>query len=216
MHKIVNIELGANIFAANNRIAEENRELLKKHNIVSVDIMGSIGSGKTLLIERMMEKLKKKGIRCGAIAGDVAGDDDYRRFCTYTTECANINTGKECHLDAHALSHALEKINLENVDVLFVENVGNLVCPADFPLGTDKRIVVISCTEGEDMIRKHPNIFAICDLVVLNKTDLAEASEVNPVIIEKDLKVIDFNKRLIKTSAKKEEGIEELIEALGL
>jgi hydrogenase nickel incorporation protein HypB len=156
MHKTVSVEMEKDILAANRELAEENHSILKRHKIKSFDVMGAIGSGKTLLIEKMIDELRKKNLKVAAIAGDVAGHDDYDRFVSHGVIGENISTGKECHLDAHLVQHAIEKLPLDKVDVLFVENVGNLVCPVDFPVGTDKRIVVISVTEGDDMVRKHP------------------------------------------------------------
>ncbi|MEM2899220.1 MAG: hydrogenase nickel incorporation protein HypB [Thermoplasmata archaeon] len=216
MHQTVDVNLGANILSANLRIAERNRMLLRKHGIKSVDFMGSIGSGKTLLIENIVEKLKAKNKRCAVIAGDVAGDDDYKRFKKHGVEAVNVNTDKECHLDAHLIDHALEKIDLKNIDVLFIENVGNLVCPADFPLGTDERVVVISVTEGDDMVRKHPTIFAVSPIIVINKIDLAKYMEVEPDILENDARKINPHAKIIKTDAKHSVGIDELMNALGV
>jgi hydrogenase nickel incorporation protein HypB len=216
MHKTVDIALGADILAANARIAEENIRLLRAKGIVSFDFMGSIGSGKTLLIERMVDILKKKGKKAAAIAGDVAGDDDYSRFRKHGIPAVNVNTGKECHLDAHLIDHALEDLKLAGVDVLFVENVGNLVCPTDFPLGTDKRVVVISVTEGDDMVRKHPVIFSLADFIVINKIDLARIIEVDPKILIRDANRIRPNAPIFLTNAKSGLGVPELMKAMGI
>lgn len=116
-------------------LASQNFALLKQHGVRAVNVMGAIGSGKTELILRMAEKLRERGLRVGAIAGDVAGDDDYQRFRAAGLPALQINTGDQCHLDAHQVGHALEEFPLGEVDVLFIENVGNLVCPADFPWG---------------------------------------------------------------------------------
>lgn len=216
MHKVVSVELGANILAANNRIAEDNHRLLGEKGISSFDLIGSIGSGKTLLIERMLDILKDRGMRAGVICGDVTGDDDYKRISKHHVNVRNLNTGKECHLDAHLVDHALEDFDLSNIDVLFIENVGNLVCPGDFWLGTDKRVVVVSVTEGDDMIRKHPVIFGLSDVIVINKVDLAEAIEVNPQVLVDDANRYAPGKPVILTDAKHGEGIETLMKSLGL
>lgn len=210
MHK-TEILIEKDVFRANAKIAEENKRLLQNHSIKAYDVLGAIGSGKTMLIEKLSHILKRKGFRVGAVAGDVAGDDDYRRFKKAGLVAANINTGKECHLDAHLVSHAIAKIPLEKIDILFIENVGNLVCPVDFPLGTEKRFIVISTTEGDDMVRKHPVIFAQCDFTVLNKIDLAEYVGVNPKIIVNDFKRINPHKKIVLTDAKHDVGIEELL-----
>jgi hydrogenase nickel incorporation protein HypB len=129
---------------------------------------------------------------------------------------ANINTGKECHLDAHLVDHALEELPLEELDYLFIENVGNLVCPVDFPLGSHLRVVVISVTEGDDMVRKHPAIFAFSDVIVINKIDLASAMKVDPKILERDAKRINPAAKIIMMNAREGRGLEELITALEL
>lgn len=214
MHKTIDVALETDIFDANREIAEHNQSHLEEHGVKSYDFLGSIGSGKTTIIEAMISILEENGIRAGAIAGDVAGDDDYQRLKKHDIPVENLNTGKECHLDAHMVEHALEKINLDEIDVLFIENVGNLVCPADFPLGTDKRTVIISVTEGDDMVRKHPLIFAQTDFAVLNKIDLAEMMEIDPQTIISDFERINPHGRILLTDAKHGTGIGELMGAL--
>lgn len=197
-------------------LAERNYELLKDRGIRAINVMGAIGSGKTLLIIRMAERLKAKGVRVGAIAGDVAGDDDYQRFKAAGLPAMAINTGDDCHLDAHRVGHALEDFPLGDVNVLFIENVGNLVCPADFPLGTEADLVVISVTEGDDMVRKHPKMFAQTDVVAVNKIDLAEIVGVDPQKLVADYRKVNPHGRAVLTDAKSGRGVEELLAALGL
>ncbi len=216
MHKVVDIALGANVLAANQRIAEGTHSMLRSKGIRSFDFVGSIGSGKTLIIERLIDVLASEALRVACIAGDVAGDDDYRRFVKRGAAAENVNTGKECHLDAHMVDHALEHLDLKKVDVLFVENVGNLVCPGDFPLGTDKRVVVISVTEGDDMVRKHPLIFTIADVIVINKIDLASAVEVDPQVLVSDARKVNSRAPVVLMDAKHGKGLGELRIALGL
>lgn len=196
-------------------LAGENYEFLSAHGVKAFNVMGAIGSGKTTVILRLAEALRGRGFRVGAVAGDVAGDDDFRRFREAGIPAVNINTGNDCHLDAHRVHHALEALPLEDLDVLFIENVGNLVCPADFPLGTEMDMVVISVTEGEDMVRKHPKIFAQTDVVVINKVDLAEVVGVDPQRILADYRKVNPHGRAILTAAKSNHGIEELLAALG-
>ncbi|MEM3444718.1 MAG: hydrogenase nickel incorporation protein HypB [Thermoplasmata archaeon] len=216
MHKITEVQIGTDILKANLSLAQEISKELREHGIKSYEFMGSIGSGKTLLIERIIERLKEKGVRCGVIAGDVSGNDDYLRFLAHGAKAVNVNTGKECHLDAHYIQHAIEQLDLHSIDVLFIENVGNLVCPSDFPLGADMRIVVISTTEGDDMVRKHPVIFANADLAVLNKKDLAGYVDVDINVIISDYRRILPHKKMLVTDAKHGEGIDELMKEMGL
>jgi len=214
MHKTVTVDMGESVLEHNRALARANREHLKEHGVRAFDFLGAVGSGKTMLIERLADVLKAQGLQVGAIAGDVAGDDDYRRFRKKGIRAANVNTGKECHLDAHLVEHALEELDLMKIDVLFIENVGNLVCPADFPLGAERRVVVISTTEGDDMVRKHPAIFRDADVCVLNKVDLASAVDVDPKVLERDFRKLNKHAPFILTNAKKGEGVEELLGAL--
>jgi hydrogenase nickel incorporation protein HypB len=206
----------ADVLAENRRLAANNLLRLRSKKIQSVDVMGSIGSGKTALIVRMARALSAKGKKVAAIAGDVTGDDDYSIFRNAGIPAINLNTGKECHLDAHLVEHALETLQLEDLDVLFIENVGNLVCPADFPLGTDRRLVVISPTEGDDMVNKHPMIFLEADVAVLNKKDLLPVLEIDIERLQRDYSKLRKGAELHLTSAKTGEGIEELLRTLGL
>mgnify|MGYP003293320375 CR=1 FL=1 len=216
MHNIT-VGMEFDILKENNNIANENYEMLKEHNIVSVDFMGSIGAGKTALIIKLAEKLREKGLRVHAIAGDVTGRDDMNRMVDSGLTTTNCNTGKECHLDANMIHRCLHEIDLSSIDVLFIENVGNLVCPADFPLGTDMRIVVISTTEGDDMVRKHHDIFLHSDAAVLNKIDIADAVEVDPSVITGDYeKLTGGRKEMVLCSTKKEIGLDEIISIMGL
>ncbi len=214
MHKTVTIDLVESVLEANRGLALQNRALLRAHGVRAFDFLGAVGSGKTMLIERLTELLQVRGVRVGAIAGDVAGDDDHQRFLAAGIESENLNTGKECHLDAHLVEHAMENIDLDLVDVLFIENVGNLVCPADFPLGAEKRVVVISTTEGDDTVRKHPLIFREADVCVVNKVDLAEPVGVDVDVIEGDFRTLNNHAPFIRTCAKTGEGVDRLLEAL--
>ena len=214
MHQVVSVEMEKDLLEKNRQLAEENHKLLLGKGIRSVDILGSIGSGKTMLIEMMTGIVRERGLRPGAITGDVAGDDDYRRVSELEMPVVNVNTGKECHIDAHLAEHALEDLDLEGIDLLFIENVGNLVCPADFPLGTDMRIVVISVTEGEDMVRKHPNIFREADLIVINKVDLAGVMDVDVNILKKDASTVRPDAEVLMTDAKHGVGIRDLVDRI--
>lgn len=216
MHNIT-VGMEYDVLKENSSIANANYELMKDHGVTSVDFMGSIGAGKTALIIALAERLREKGVRVHAIAGDVTGTDDMDRMAASGLEATNCNTGKECHLDAHMVGERLKAIDLDGVDVLFVENVGNLVCPADFPLGTDMRVVVISTTEGDDMVRKHHDIFIHSDLAILNKMDIADAVGVDPDVILRDYeKLTGGRKEMIPCSVRTGEGLDRVIEALGL
>jgi len=196
--------------------AEENFRVLREQGVLAISVMGAIGSGKTSVIERMIERLAADGRTVGTIAGDSAGDDDHRRFTAVGATSVNLNTQDDCHLDAHRVRHAMEKLPLAELSVLFIENVGNLICPADFPLGTAAEMVVISVTEGDDMVRKHPKIFAQTDLVVINKVDLATAVGVDTKVILADYARVNPHGTAVLADARRGVGIDELLAALGI
>lgn len=216
MHKVSDISIEADVLAENRKLGHENHHRLREHGVRSLDVMGSVGSGKTLLIQKMALRMKEKGMRVAVLAGDVTGQDDFDRFQKAGVTAVNVNTGKECHLDAHLVDHALDKLDMNDLDFLFVENVGNLVCPADFPLGTDQRMVVISVTEGDDMVRKQPLIFLESDIAVLNKIDLLPYMDVDPALLDRDYAHVKKGARLYRTCAKTGEGLDDLLQALNI
>ena len=217
MHKITEIGMEHDVLHENQHIAHATQHHLEHHKIVSVDFMGSIGSGKTAMIVKLSEILIAQGKRVAAIAGDVTGDDDFKRMKAVGINAVNCNTGHECHLDANMVRKSLGEINLHKTDVIFVENVGNLVCPADFPLGTGKRVVVISVTEGDDMVRKHPHIFQHADFAIVNKVDIAEHVDVDVEVIKNDYrKLTGGTKRMIECSVKTGLGLDNILKELGL
>jgi hydrogenase nickel incorporation protein HypB len=213
--EIFDIELEKDLLAKNKQLAKENRKVLDSSKILAIDIMGSIGSGKTSLIKAILKRLGM-GKRVAVIAGDLTTTIDAERIEVEGARVIQVNTGKECHLDANLIRQAIGKMKLEGVKVLFIENVGNLICPGEFPLGAHKRLVVTSVTEGPYMIIKHPYIFREADVIVLNKIDLAKAMKVNPSQLEKDAEKINPNARFIKTNALTGVGVPKVIEALGL
>ncbi len=211
--EIFDIELEEDLLKKNKELAQRNKRLLDKHKILAVDVMGSIGSGKTSLIKNLASQLKEN-YRIGAIAGDLTTTIDADRIKDEGVEVIQVNTGKECHLDANLIGKALKKFDLKALDILFIENVGNLICPADFPLGSHKRIVVISVTEGPWMVIKHPYIFLEADLVAINKIDLTKAMGVSPQKLTEDIYKINPTVKVVQTNCIKGEGIEEIVEAL--
>jgi len=213
--EIFDIELNIDILKANQKLAEENRKLLQKNGIKAIDIMGAIGAGKTSLIEKLVKALKEK-YRIAAFKGDLTTTIDAEQIAKHGVEVVPINTGKECHLDANLVKKALKRLNLTKIDLLFIENVGNLICPAEFPLGSQKRIVVISVTEGPYMVIKHPFIFTDADIVVINKIDLAKAMQIDVKKLEKDVKTINASAKVAFTNCRTSEGINTVIEALRL
>ncbi|MCU0631465.1 MAG: hydrogenase nickel incorporation protein HypB [Methanolinea sp.] len=210
----VDVRIEKDVYDVNRRIAESNARNLKAHGVRAFDLLGAIGSGKTALIERLVPLLKMRGVRPGAIAGDVYGDDDYKRIKALGIPAINANTGKECHLDAHLVEHSLEGLDLDQIDLLFIENVGNMVCPTDFLLGAEKRVVIVSATEGDDVVNKHPMMFRGCDLGIINKVDLAPLVGANLERMESDMRRYHPGMRVFRTNLKTGEGIEPFMEAL--
>jgi len=213
--EVFDIELEANILEANRKLAEKNRGLLRKYDVRAIDVMGATGAGKTSLIEKMVQALIGK-YRIAAFKGDLTTTIDAERIERHGAEAVPITTGKECHLDANLVGKALERINLNEIDLLFIENVGNLICPAEFPLGADRRIVVVSVTEGPYMIIKHPFIFMDADVVVINKMDLADAMGVDVKKLEGDVKRINPKAAVAVTNCRSGEGVTKVIEVLRL
>ncbi|MBS3920315.1 MAG: hydrogenase nickel incorporation protein HypB [Deltaproteobacteria bacterium] len=213
--EIFDIELEKDLLAKNRVLAKGNRRKLDQSKIIAIDIMGSIGSGKTSLIKALLRKLNM-GEAIGVIAGDLTTTIDAERIEEEGARVIQVNTGKECHLDANLIHRAINGMKLDGVKILLIENVGNLICPGEFPLGAHKRVVVTSVTEGPYMIVKHPYIFREADVIVLNKIDLAKAMKVNPSQLEKDARKINPRAPFIKANALKGTGISKVIEALGL
>jgi hydrogenase nickel incorporation protein HypB len=213
--EIFDIELEQDVLKANREIAQENRALLQKHGVKAIDIMGAIGAGKTSLIEKLVDRLKSR-YRIAAFKGDLTTTIDAEKISRHNVQVVAINTGKECHLDANLVRKAFQKLNLDSIDLLLIENVGNLICPAEFPLGSEKRMVIISVTEGPYMVVKHPFIFMDADVVAINKIDLASAMDVNVENLEADVKRINLKARVVLTNCRTGEGVDKVIEALGL
>ncbi len=213
--EIFDIELEKDLLAKNRGLAKENRKRFDRSKILAVDVMGSIGSGKTSLIKAVLKRLGM-GKRVAVIAGDLTTTIDAERIEAEGARVIQVNTGKECHLDAHLIHRAVDRMKLEGVDVLFIENVGNLICPGEFPLGAHKRLVVTSVTEGPYTVVKHPYIFREADVIVLNKMDMAKPMRVSLSKLERDARQINPQASLIKTNALSGGGIPKVIEALGL
>lgn len=169
--KMKKVEVVTRILNSNDLIAAQNRETLKDHRVFAVNLMASPGAGKTSLI---LETVKSWGgrIRAGVIEGDVSSQIDADKIASADIPVVQINTGGECHLDALTVRSALPSLPLHEIDILFIENVGNLICPVEFRLGEDVRVVVASVPEGDDKPYKYPGIFTAVDAVVLNKIDL--------------------------------------------
>jgi hydrogenase nickel incorporation protein HypB len=211
--EIYDIELEHNLLEANAKIARENRELLDRHGITAIDFMGAIGSGKTTLITRLVEKLKPK-LGVAVFNGDATTSTDQDQIARQGAPVVQIATVNGCHLDANLVTKALKKIDLAQVSLIFIENIGNLICPAEFPLGSKARVVVVSVTEGPYMVKKHPHMFLGAQIVVINKTDLAEAMGVSVKELTRDVHTLKPDIKVIATSCKSGAGVDEVAAAL--
>ena len=165
------VPLEKKVLSENDRLAAELRARFHEHGVLCLNLISSPGSGKTSLLERTLEDFPR-GERVAVLTGDIQTDQDAARLARFGFPVRQITTGGTCHLDARMITRHLEGWDLEDLDLLFIENVGNLVCPASYDLGEDAKIVVLSVTEGEDKPLKYPSIFFKAELLVLNKTDL--------------------------------------------
>ncbi len=187
--------------------------LAHESDVFAAEFLGATGSGKTEIVEVLLDR-RSEGHRAAVIAGDVAGDDDARRYRKHGVRAIDVTTGKDCHLDPERVGEAIDELDLEGLDTLFIENVGNMVCPADFPLGATLRVVVVSVTEGEDVVRKHPILFQACDIAVINKTDIADAVGTDVERMRRDVRSIAPEIPVLTTSAATGDGIDELQDRL--
>jgi hydrogenase nickel incorporation protein HypB len=207
------IELEHSLLEANAQLAEKNRALLDRRGVTAIDIMGAIGSGKTTLIAKLVQKLKDRA-NVAVFNGDATTSDDAQAVAVHGVPVVQIATVNGCHLDANLVGKALQKIDLSKLRLLLLENIGNLICPAEFPLGAKARAVVISVTEGPWMVRKHPHMFLGAQIVVINKIDLAGAMEVSVEALTKDVHTLKPDIRVFATSCRTGAGLDEVAEAL--
>ena len=207
------IELNEDLIENNENLAAQNKEIFLKYNIRSFDVVGAIGAGKTALLESITKRISKN-CRVLVINGDVTTRIDADRIEKHGVKTVQINTGRECALNSYHISQVIKNHDLSNYDVVFIENVGNLICPSDFILGTDKRIIVVSITEGPWVIQKHPMLFKFSDIAVINKIDLIDVIDVDIEHMISDALEINPNLKIFATSAITEENIPELIKEL--
>jgi len=193
---------------ANDLEAAHNREHFDRHGVLALNLMSSPGSGKTLLLEATIEALKNE-FRIAVIEGDLETENDAARIRAKGVPAVQITTGSACHLDAHMVHGALHHLNLENVDILFIENVGNLVCPASFDLGQHRNITLLSVTEGDDKPAKYPVMFRAADLVLLTKTDLLPVlDDFDPTRAEHCLRNLANPAPALRLSARNNDGLD--------
>lgn len=202
------VKVVTNILEANDRLATENRKLFDTNNIYVVNIMSAPGAGKTSLIVKTIEELKQK-IKIGVIEGDIAGTDDAQRIDALNIPVVQINTGGACHLDANMIYEVLGELPLKDLDLLIIENVGNLVCPAEFKVGEHIKIMLLSIAEGHDKPLKYPLMFQESSALILNKIDLAPYTDANIDKMRKDSLSLNPDLKIFDVSCKTGDGIHE-------
>jgi len=207
------IQIVRDVLEANDQLADSIREKGKQFGFTLINIMSSPGSGKTKVLESVIPELKKKGIRLAVIEGDITTTVDAERIARLDIPVAQINTesfGGDCHLGAEVIMPALYQFDLSNLDLVFIENVGNLVCPAEFDTGANYNFVVISTTEGEDKPLKYPLMFRVCDTAIINKVDLLPYLDIDINKLEKNITQINPQIHLMSCSAKTGENMPEI------
>ena len=207
-----------NVLDANDTLARANRDLFDRAGTYTINMMSSPGAGKTALLERTLERLRGQ-LRLGVLEGDVQTTLDADRLARFHIPLVQVNTdpgfGGECHLDANMVRSGLGELPLEDIDILIIENVGNLVCPAEFRVGEDVRVMVYSVTEGEEKPLKYPLMFRSADFVLVNKVDLLEHLDFDLEQFLGNLDAVNPGVRTVLTSARTGQGVDEWCDWLG-
>jgi len=217
MHR-TKVRVVEDVLDANNTIARANRDDFDRHGVTVVNLMSAPGAGKTRLLERALDGLADAGVRAAVLEGDVQGSYDADRLSLLHIPVVQLNTdggfGGECHLDANMVRSAIPSLPLADIDLLVIENVGNLVCPAEFRVGEDARMMVCSVTEGEDKPLKYPLMFRACELVIINKIDLLEHLEFDLDRLEANLDAVHPGVERARVSARTGVGVDGIREWL--
>ncbi len=208
----VHVETSA--YKKNSETAVKNRKVLDDHGITAIDVLGPVGSGKTLLIEKLSVLLKDSGQKVGVIAGDLATTTDRDRILQHGIPSVQINTERQCHLDAMLILQTLADMNVTDLDILFIENVGNAICPVAWELGAHKRLLVMALTTGSHFPQKHPLLIKSVHFAAINKIDIAEILEVDPMEMEANTRQLNAVVQIFHTSAKLGTGLIDLNEAM--
>ena len=200
------IEVLEGIFDANEIIARENRAMLDRLGVFMANVMASPGAGKTSLILKTLEGVDGE-LSCAVIEGDIAGKVDSERIAERGVQAIQINTGGSCHLEAKQINTALERLDLEGTDLVVVENVGNLVCPAEFRLGEDLRVMILSVAEGHDKPLKYPLMFSECHVLIVNKVDLIPHTDFDLELLKETVRKMNPSVEIFEVSCRTGEGI---------
>lgn len=203
------IDIHQGILSKNDRLAQQNRSYFQSKRLLAINLLSSPGSGKTALIERMLQEWGDF-LNIGVIVGDLATDNDARRLQKQGAPTVQITTGNACHLEADMVAKAVHQLDVDHLDLLIIENVGNLVCPAAYDLGEDLKVVLLSVTEGEDKPLKYPTMFKSAQAVIINKIDLAAAVEFEREKAIANIEKIAPQAQIFEVSAKTGQGIKTL------
>ncbi len=203
------IEVRARILKENDLLARELRERFQQADVTAISFVSSPGAGKTTFLEKLMSMMSAEH-RIAALVGDLATENDANRLSRACSQVRQITTGTVCHLDAKMVAKALEGWNLDELDFLFVENVGNLVCPSSYDLGEQMRFVLLSATEGEDKPLKYPTIFNTADAALITKMDLAQAAELDLAAMRCNIQSVRPGMPVLEVSSKTGQGIEQI------
>ena len=193
----------------NEDVSEEVKDTLAAHHICMINVMGSPGAGKTSLITSLIDSLKED-FRIGVIEGDIAGQVDAERIASLGIPAVQLNTDGACHIEAMSIQHILPELPLDDLDVIFVENIGNLVCPAEFRIGESLRITILSIPEGDDKVEKYPLMFTDTDCLVLNKYDMIPYFDFDEARVSANYETVNPDAPLFKVSSRTKDGIQEL------
>jgi hydrogenase nickel incorporation protein HypB len=207
------VEVRENVLRRNDLLARALRARFREAGVFVVSLVSGPGSGKTTLLEKTLARVGRE-CRVAALVGDLATDNDAARLARTEVPVRQISTGSVCHLEAAMIERALEGWNLDELDCLFIENVGNLVCPSSYDLGEDLRLVLMSVTEGEDKPLKYPTIFNTADVAVITKIDLAAAVEFDRAAAHRGIQSVRPGMRVIEVSAKTGQGMDEWLQFL--
>ncbi len=202
------VKVVTRILEANDRIAEKNRNTFKDAGVYVVNLMGAPGAGKTTLLERTIRELKPH-LKIGVIEGDIVGSDDAERIGALDVPVVQINTGGACHLDANMINEVLSELPLKDLDLLIIENVGNLVCPAEFKVGEDIKMMVLSIAEGHDKPLKYPLMFRESSALVLNKMDLLPYMNTDMNKVRNDSLALNSSLKIFEVSCTTGAGIDK-------
>jgi hydrogenase nickel incorporation protein HypB len=197
-----------NILQNNLLTANANRERMNAHGIRCINVLSAPGSGKTTLLTHTIPALKKRGVNAAVLVGDLQTIRDAERLGAVGAPVAQINTGEGCHLDAAQVKHGLDALNLDEISLLFIENVGNMVCPAAYDLGEHARAILLSVPEGDDKVAKYPTLFQPADIILLTKVDLLDVLDYDKNRVVEDLKQINTHAPLVDVSVKTGAGME--------